>query len=290
MRVEFVRNDLIERHHDLLSRLLPGEAVSELELREGQFHLVVLGANAVVCFARTAAAAERLPARAAVLRALRPAELGVRIPEPLASNGIHETVRYLVLGRVPGEPLDASWLERADIAKSVAERCRMMLARFSAAGADPAVRAVLPVSTAGRWAEFADGVRAELYPLMSDRGRMRAERELAALCELPELSAAVVHGDLGGENLLWETAEGRPVLRGVIDWDAACLGDPAEDLAALGVSYGPEFLHHLLDTTDDDTLPARIATIQGTFALQQALSAHRDNDPDELADGLTAYR
>jgi hypothetical protein len=40
----------------------------------------------------------------------------------------------------------------------------------------------------------------------------------------------------------------------------------------------------------DHEIATRITTIHGTFALQQALSAHRDGDEEQLADGLTGYR
>ena len=100
----------------------------------------------------------------------------------------------------------------------------------------------LPRQAATHWRDFADAVVAELHPLMSQDGRARAETELAALRALPALDTAVVHGDLGGENLLWEWHAGLPVLTGVIDWDEVALGDQAEDLAALSASYGPELL------------------------------------------------
>lgn len=61
---------------DLLSRLLPGENVGELATHQGQFHHLVMGADRVVCFARTEAAAARLPERSAVLRTLAGLDLG----------------------------------------------------------------------------------------------------------------------------------------------------------------------------------------------------------------------
>ncbi|WP_167478944.1 aminoglycoside phosphotransferase family protein [Nocardia arthritidis] len=275
----------MERHGELLGRLLPGGPTG---VREGQFHTVVVGAAVVVCFARTEAAAARLPMRAAVLRTVGRLDLGVAVPEVLGGNGVGDDAAYLVLSRIPGEPLESSALRDPELAEIVAGQCRAVLQRLAAAGADPAVRAELPVVAADRWREFADDVRAELYSLMSADGRRRAERELAALDGLPHRTDAVVHGDLGGENLLWEFDRGRPVLRGVIDWDGVCLGDPAEDYAALVAAYGAgssRLLHG-----DDDDIAARIAIIQGTFALQQALDAHRDGDADELADGLAGYR
>ncbi len=127
---------------------------------------------------------------------------------------------------------------------------------------------------------------------MSGDGRRRAERELTALDGLPHLTGAVVHGDLGAENVLWESVGGVPRLGGVVDWDEVTLGDPAEDLAAIGAGHGEDFLWRVRTHAGppDDGLTARIATIRGTFALQQALSAHRDGDMEERADGLTDYR
>ncbi len=51
----------METQRDLVSRLLP-DGKEELFTRQGQFHHVVVGSELVVCFARTEAAAVRLPA------------------------------------------------------------------------------------------------------------------------------------------------------------------------------------------------------------------------------------
>ncbi|MEV0384142.1 phosphotransferase, partial [Nonomuraea sp. NPDC050643] len=132
---------------------------------------------------------------------------------------------------------------------------------------------------------------AELYELMSGGGRRRAERELAALDGLPDLDEALVHGDLGAENVLWEYDGGRPRLSGVVDWDEVTIGDPAEDLAAVLAGHGEGLLNRVLELGGlaNGGLAARISAIRGTFALQQALAARRDGDEAELADGLAGY-
>jgi aminoglycoside phosphotransferase len=280
---------LIETHHALLKRLLPGDDVAGLPVREGQFHYVVIGSSAVVCFARTAAAAARLPERAAVLRGIGGLDLGVAVPEPLDSGAVGGG-SYLVLTRIPGAPLDPGAFDRPGVTETIARQCHTLTSRLAAAGPDAAIRGLLPTASAERWAEFAERVRAELYPLMNAHGWSRAARELAALDGLPPLTTAVVHGDLGAENLLWEEDADGPVLRGVVDWDGVCLGDRAEDLAALGAGYGPGLLRRVLDLNGGDSaLSTRIAIIQGTFALQQALYAYHDGDDAELADGLAGY-
>ncbi|WP_280428091.1 aminoglycoside phosphotransferase family protein [Nocardia brasiliensis] len=310
---------VIEGHRGLLERVLPGARLSELTVRDGQFHYLVIGADRVVCLARTAAAAARLPLRAAALRAVSGLELvvaqGVRrssAPSTDVSCGesrfelsttsvnsrriavprvvdLSDDPPYLVMTRVGGEPLAATVLSDACAVESVARQCHALLSALSAAGAGQ--QSVLPPAPADRWTQFAADVRVELYPLMSAAGRARADCELAALDTLPHRTEAVVHGDLGGENLLWDNDTRNPLLCGVVDWDGVCRGDPAEDFAAIAASYGEEVFRMILQMTEHaGDLAARTAIIGGTFALQQALDAHRDGDADELADGLIGYR
>ncbi|WP_326823738.1 viomycin phosphotransferase [Streptosporangium sp. NBC_01756] len=286
--------DILETHHALLSGLLPQDKPDGLTVRQGQFHHVVIGSDRVVCFARTEAAATRLPGRAAVLRALTGLDLGFRTPEPLVESDAQGTAGppFLVLSRIPGAPLEDDVLEHPEVAESVAAQYATLLAALATAGADEEIRAALPHAPEGEWQEFVADVRAELFTLMSGSGRQRAERELAALDGLPHLTTAVVHGDLGGENVLWEITDGRPRLSGVVDWDEVALGDPANDLAAVGAGHGKDLLDRVLALSgwSGSGMAARIAAIRSTFALQQALYAHRDGDEEELADGLAGYR
>jgi aminoglycoside phosphotransferase len=110
-----------ETHHALLSRLLPDDKPDDLAVRQGQFHHVVVGSDRVVCLPRTQAAAARLPERAATLRALAGLDLGFRTPEPLFLRGGNGTdMPFLVLSRIPGEPLQADALNDAPVACAVA--------------------------------------------------------------------------------------------------------------------------------------------------------------------------
>ncbi|MER7132523.1 phosphotransferase [Streptosporangium saharense] len=197
---------------------------------------------------------------------------------------------WLVLSRVPGEPLAGDVLADPGVVEAVAAQYVTLLAALRRAGADERARAV-PAEPRDHWRRFAEDVRSELFRLMSADGRRRAERELAALDDLPHLADALVHGDLGAENVLWETVDGLPRLGGVVDWDEVTIGDQAEDLAAIGAGHGAALLGRVLALGgwSGDTA-ARVTVIGRTFALQQALSAFRDEDEEELADGLSGYR
>ncbi|WP_126636799.1 phosphotransferase family protein [Embleya hyalina] len=281
---------ILTRHAALLARLLPTDPPAALTVRQGQFHHVVMGASRVVCLARTDAAERRLPRRAALIRLLGGLSLGVRTPRLLDAG---EDPGYLLLDRLPGVPLAPD----AAVPSGAAAQYADLLTALTRAAAHPEVRAAfaadrseVPAPTA--WSVFAADVRAELYPLMSPTGRGRADAELGAVQALSPVVSALVHGDLGGDNLLWTTVDGTPRLSGVLDWDEVSLGDPAEDLAAIAATHGDALVADVLDRMGrrDAATSTRIAAIRGTFALQQALSALRDGDRDELADGLSAYR
>lgn len=285
--------DFVEANRGLLGTLLPDDDPLELAVHRGQFHTVVIGAERVVRFARTAAAGERLPGRAAALRTLAGLGLGVRTPEVRAvgGSGAGSTPPYPVLSRLPGAPLAREALRSGEAADAVAAEYTALFTAFAAAGSNTAVREALPHTPSDRWRVFADDVASELSAEMSAAGRARAERELARAARLPRHTRAVVHGDLGAGNVLWETVDGLPRLTGVIDRDDVCLGDQAEDLAAMAACYGDALLGDVLARlAAPDGLAGRIAAIRGTFALQQALYASRDGDLEELDDGLSGYR
>ncbi|MBB5957136.1 aminoglycoside phosphotransferase (APT) family kinase protein [Saccharothrix tamanrassetensis] len=281
---------ILPHYVDVVRRTRAGADLSDVSLHGGQFHDVLIAPDRVYRFPRTATAAAELPDRAALLTALDELDLGVEVPTPLSDFDPSAPVGegYLVLSRVHGTPLDrADATADAVIDVVAAEFTRVLRAMAATAPVD-----LVPTADPHRWAGFADGVRAELFPLMDTAGRERAERELAAVRELDHLATGLVHGDLGGENVLWQQIEELPRLVGIVDWDGAMVGDPAEDLAAVGASYGPDLLDRIIALlgVDRASTERRIEAYQGTFALQQALAGARDGDDEELEDGLDGYR
>jgi len=270
-----------ERHE------LPGNGM--VVLRRGQFHDVVLTATTAYRFPRHEASRTLLHRRATVLAALAAQNLGFAVPAPLAPPNLDEPVGrcYLATTRVPGEPLAGGgarvWPDRLG-----AELGRVLAAL---AGATGQVGHLVGRPALNRWAGFAFDVEQELFPLMSASGRRRARHELDQVLALPPPRTPVlVHGDLGGDNLLWDP--GPPLrLAGVIDWDGLFVGSPSNDVASIAATYGWTVAAQAARSTGDvEATLSQARRVQATFALQQALPALRSGDTANLDEGLYAYR
>lgn len=88
-------------------------------------------------------------------------------------------------------------------------------------------------------------------------------REVLSLEE--EVTASLVHGDFGPHNILWDDC-GVP---GLIDFDNACVADPAIDVAPLIGCYGAAKVG---DIVDADVL-ARAKVYRASLPLQVAAAA-----------------
>jgi Ser/Thr protein kinase RdoA (MazF antagonist) len=250
---------------------------STVELRRGQFHDVVLTPTTAYRFPRDEGSRARLPGRAALLAVLAEHDLGFAVPGPLAPVCADEPVGrcHLVTTRVPGRPLTRGVVG--------AELGRVLAAL--AAATDRLRGTVGP--PVDRWIGFADGVERELFPLMSAHGQRRARRELDAVLALRVPSSPVlVHGDLGGDNLLWQPGT-PPRLAGVIDWDDVFLGSAANDVASIAATYGWSVAAQAAGSA---AVVEEARVIKATFALQQALPAALSGDIANLDDGLRRYR
>lgn len=255
----------------------------------GQFHDVVLAGEVAYRFPRDEESRRRLPAAVALLAALGRA--GLAVPVPLGTGHIRSPLGRcrVPLTRLPGEPLGRVSGRQAE--QAVVNELAGLLDRLAELGSGQAIQALVPRVGADHWAVFADRVRQVLFPLMSGPGRRRADAELAAVTTVKPTGGALVHTDLGGANLLWTTAAGVPKLTGVVDWDEACIGDQAADLASIAATIGWP-LAGRIDTRRRGARPmlADAKIIAATFALQQALPAALNEDQAALDDGLSRYR
>jgi aminoglycoside phosphotransferase (APT) family kinase protein len=283
--------------HDYLAAIdgCGAESDGVASLVSGQFHDVVLRGDVACRFPRDEESRRQLPARTALLSKLGKYRLPVAIPVPLSQAAIGEPLGrcYVAFSRLAGQPITGDRITGPGAESAVVGDLAELLDRLSELGSDEDVRAALPRSGDGQWRQFADEVVAVLFPLMSGRGRRRAEAELERVLSLDPAGEALVHGDLGGTNLLWSTGEtGAPRLTGVLDWDGAQIGNQADDLASIAATFGWQVARRLDARRHAGQTPtiAAAEAITATFALQQALPAALSGDTVSLDDGLTAYR
>ena len=237
---------------------------NRVTFRSGAFHRVaVLGDSAVVRVASGTGHAERTRTEAANLAAFAAAVLPFRIPallrEPCHGDGWSAQLN----GFVPGEhrPLDR-W-------ETVRGPLQLVLSALAAL-APPSGGVLRPVRQwcgAGDWPAVVAGITAGLAP-REVRAATRVVAEVLAAEEL--VPPAVVHGDFGLHNVLWTGAE----ISGLVDFDNACLGDPAMDLAPLVGAFGAAAV---TDIADAD-LVARAQLHRASLSLQVAAAGHLAGD------------
>ena len=283
----FSLNDYLK----VIGRSCDGDSCMPTLVR-GQFHDVVLCDDVAYRFPRDEQSRRQLPARMALLGQLGQCELPVAIPTPLSTAAFSRPLGrcYVALRRLPGQPVDRDIVHRGTESAVIGDLAAL-LDQLSELGTDESVRAVVPRADRHRWHKFADDVAAVLFPLMSDRGRHRAEAELNRVQDVDPAGSAVVHGDLGGANLLWSSDEAGPRLTGVLDWDGAEIGNQADDLASVAATFGWSLARRLDAHRHAGDFPTMAAAraIAATFALQQALPAALSGDASSLADGLASY-
>jgi aminoglycoside phosphotransferase (APT) family kinase protein len=280
-----------EDHLDLDLDLDDGNSTAELT--RGQFHDVVLRGQVAYRFPRDENSRRQLPARAELLDALGNSPLPVAVPSLLSRAAVSEPLGrcHIALGRLPGEALDDPQIADDPAADALVSSLARLLDRLRELGACDAIRDAVPLADPRRWERFAEDVSAVLFPLMSGAGRDRAETQLNRVLAFDPAGDALVHGDLGGGNLLWAAIDAGPRLTGILDWDEAQIGNQADDLASIAVTVGwPLAVRIDANRHDGDTpsIPAAQA-IAATFALQQALPAALSGDAASLADGLATY-
>jgi aminoglycoside phosphotransferase (APT) family kinase protein len=270
-----------------------GGDLTGARLVQGQFHDVVLAADAAYRFPRDERSRAALPARAALLAALAQHPLPVTVPGLLSQAALDEPLGrcHIVLRRVPGHPIGPGEVAGPRQREAAVAGLAGLLDRLGALGGDPDVQAAAPPACGRAWERFAGEVARVLFPLIPAGGRERAQAELVRVMTVDPAGTALVHGDLGGTNLLWRAAGGAPRLAGVLDWDEAHLGNPAEDLASIAATFGWPLARTLDARRHGGETPtiADAGAIAATFALQQALPAALSGDAGNLADGLAGY-
>lgn len=230
----------------------------------GAFHTVVLGARHVARVSSGREHADRAGREwrtaVAIADAVGDSTSGIVVPEVVTDLVSDAEFSGYLLSRLPAsdEP-PSEWA----IVRPAYERLLDLLSTT-------AVREPLPPARSWCGGErWLDIVARDLAPLMGDDARA-AESAAQAVDDLPRSAPALVHGDLGPHNILWRGSD----AAALIDWDHACLDDPAIDVAPLIGFYGARSIREIAS----GEVVSRALLHRATLPLQVAAAAHTVGD------------
>ena len=249
------------------------------------------GQRWIVRAPRRTAAALSLEAEARVLTELR-RRLPVAVPQPAGFVSLPEGGRAVIHPDLQGEPLDLAELGHgsalaAEIGQVVAALHEVPPGVFDEAG--------VPSYTADeyrlrRLAELDSAARAGDLPAQL---LARWERSLEDV-SLWRFVSTPIHGDLVAEHVLVDRAAthrpGGSRVSGLVEWGAACVADPADDLAWVTLAADPALVDTVLEAyamgrreQPDRHLLDR-ARLAGELALVRWLNAGVAADDDSVVD------
>jgi aminoglycoside 2''-phosphotransferase len=157
------------------------------------------------------------------------------------------------------------------LARFLTDLHRFPLERARAIG----VPSSTPDERRAQWRQWSGQVRQHVYPLLNEQQRAWAERTLFDLLSddaMLDYASAFCHGDLWAEHILFDPA--REMLTGVIDFESACIGDPASDWVAVWLDHGDATMQTLLAHYGgpiNSTLHHRIARLANYVSLNEIL-------------------
>lgn len=241
---------------DLLAlavELLPGAVAEDCSIvSAGQFHRVVVapGTGALRVARRPGRLAE-FRRVAALTERLATLDLPFAVPVPLGPVAEHEGLALLATAWVEGEPAPRNSPRVAGV--------RSLLAALTDVDVGELADLLAPPHAYAGGADWQAVLLEEVVPRLPRHLRDDGRRRVAAVAVLDRTSS-FVHGDLAGDNVLWD---GERVV-GVLDWDLAAGWDLAVDAACLA--------WHGWDTVREVVAEAtyqRARTWYRVFGLQQ---------------------
>lgn len=234
------------------------------DLHHGAFHFVLIAPNGPSIRATLGQhGRERSRREANTLLTLEAAQLPLTIPQVLDGPHWAKPPRTWMtsLTTVPGSP--AADLTTCSTQRISAYAAIMNTLRAASSACDslPPVRAWCG---GDRWPDI---VQRDLIPrLGTPLGGVATERVETLLEAESHVESTLCHGDFGPHNILWSEEK----VASVIDFDHACMGDPAIDIAPLISFHGASRLTSLGSA---ETI-RRAMLHRATLPLQVAASAH----------------
>ena len=147
----------------------------------------------------------------------------------------------------------------------------------------------LPLQDIPDWVRtFYTHVREHLFPSMRLDARLALTGHFENYLNTPALQLyqpAVIHGDFGGSNILFENNQ----ISGILDFSSVCYSDPALDIAALSTYGEPFFSHFCHFYMVNESMLNRAKFYRGIFALEEAFYGWKNDDKKAFERGMEQY-
>lgn len=234
------------------------------EVRTGAFHHVVLSTDGLVMRGAVGPGhALRVARELAVAEVV--AGLGLSLPVPAVLDGPvgDEVMTAILISRTAGEHGPGRGWD-----PELAGTYRKLLTNLGGVQIGPASTLPPPRSWCGG-SDWLHLVQVVTLVLPSDLQQLAVRLVMAVLDVEAGAERCFVHGDFGPHNILWQGRE----AASLIDFDHACVGDPAIDVAPLIGVYGAAALALIVEPR----LLQRAMVHRATLSLQVACAAHLIN-------------
>jgi aminoglycoside 2''-phosphotransferase len=151
-----------------------------------------------------------------------------------------------------------------------------------------------PARWRAQYQAFYQRVRGRVFPLL----RAEEQRTVAAIWEAFLEDEAnfcfypvLIHRDLCGEHILYDAQ--RRTITGIIDWEDAGIGDPAQDFTGLLANFGPEFEAQVLAAyggPPDARLLSRTRFYRAVVPFHEVLYGLDAGLPEHISTGVSDLR
>jgi aminoglycoside 2''-phosphotransferase len=266
---------------------------ARLHTTEGQFNdIVFVNDDLIFRFPRYEDSIQDFLQEIEILKKLQ-GHVSLPIPDPIYANSGTKSVGNVFMGYqlLPGKPLFREVLGEITyepLLESLARQLADFLHGLHSLG-PASLRLDLPIRDGlAESKTFYFDIQEHLFRLMRPDARDSITSHFEEYFDNPalyEYQPAIIHGDFGGSNILFD----RDKITGIIDFGFAGLDDPARDIAAVS-TYGDAFFARICGYYPGiASLLERATFYRGTFALYEALHGFRNNDLQAFANGMEQY-
>lgn len=220
-----------------LASVWPDHNWADARVYHGAFHQIAVVGDVVARFADGHDHRERVGREALIVQRIARMSLTLDVPGLLAGPITTASGSGILTTRVPGHQIEAG------VWSAVSDGFRTALDSLHQVPEMSALELPSPRTWCGgrRWPELVEKRLAPRFPAPVARRAIAVVNDVLAAEQAS--SPTLVHGDFGLHNLFWQSDR----LTGAIDFDHACWGDLAIDIAPLIGAFGAAQAAELVD-------------------------------------------